>query len=69
VKVVWLLVLMVVEGQPLELVEDLVSVAPPVGQSVADVLRKALQRVVAALRSVSHHSAFLAIMYNYAFNL
>ncbi|KAK7115948.1 NBAS subunit of NRZ tethering complex-like [Littorina saxatilis] len=49
-KVGQLLVLMVVEGQPLELVEDLLTVAPPVGVSVADVLHKALRRIVAALR-------------------
>ena len=42
--------LMVVEGQPLELVEDLVMVAPPVGLTVADVLGKALQRIVANLK-------------------
>ena len=41
---------MVVEGQPLELVEDLVTVAPPVGLSVADVLHTALHRIVSALR-------------------
>ena len=49
-----LLVLMVVEGQPLELVEDLLTVAPPVGLTVADVLRKALHRIVTALRCVGH---------------
>ncbi|XP_076465960.1 NBAS subunit of NRZ tethering complex-like isoform X2 [Babylonia areolata] len=49
-KVGQLLVLMVVEGQPLELVEDLVTVAPPLGLTVADVLRKALQRNVSTLR-------------------
>ena len=44
--------LMVVEGQPLELVEDLLTVAPPVGLTVADILHKALQRIVTALRCV-----------------
>nr|KAG5692694.1 hypothetical protein BaRGS_008557 [Batillaria attramentaria] len=50
VKVGELLVLMVVEGQPLELADDLVQVAPPIGLTVADILQKALARIITALR-------------------
>ncbi|XP_025077701.1 neuroblastoma-amplified sequence-like [Pomacea canaliculata] len=49
-KVVELLETMVIDGQPLELLEDLLQVAPPAGFTVADILEQALKRIVSALR-------------------
>lgn len=39
-----------IDGQPLELLEDLLQVAPPAGFTVADILEQALKRIVSALR-------------------
>lgn len=41
---------MVIDGQPLEMVDDFLQVAPPVGVTVRDILEQALLHIINTLR-------------------